>query len=67
MVRRYRAIDVGKVVAIGFLFPTRPHRRGRHCRPDFLEQTSICGLGQVALHSVLSMLQHFPNELPPAK
>ncbi|MGD9858090.1 MAG: NADH-ubiquinone oxidoreductase-F iron-sulfur binding region domain-containing protein [Planctomycetaceae bacterium] len=29
-----------------------------------LEQTSICGLGQVALHPILSMLQHFPNELP---
>ncbi|MGE0374962.1 MAG: NADH-ubiquinone oxidoreductase-F iron-sulfur binding region domain-containing protein [Planctomycetaceae bacterium] len=29
-----------------------------------LEQTSICSLGQVALHPILSMLQHFPNELP---
>ena len=29
-----------------------------------LEQTSICGLGQVALNPVLSMLQHFPDEVP---
>ena len=31
---------------------------------ETLEQTSICGLGQVALHPVLSMLQHFPSETP---
>ena len=29
-----------------------------------LEQTSICGLGQVALAPVLSMLKHFPEEIP---
>ncbi len=28
-----------------------------------LEQTSICGLGQVALVPVLSMLEHFPDEV----
>ncbi len=31
---------------------------------ETLEQTSICGLGQVALHPVLSMLEHFPDEMP---
>lgn len=31
---------------------------------ETLEQTSICGLGQVALNPVLSMLQHFPDEIP---
>ena len=29
-----------------------------------LEQTSICGLGQVALHPIMSMLEHFPEEIP---
>ena len=29
-----------------------------------LEQTSICGLGQVALNPILSMLKHFPAEMP---
>jgi formate dehydrogenase beta subunit len=29
---------------------------------DTLQQTSICGLGQVALNPILSMLQHFPAE-----
>ncbi|HAA50969.1 MAG TPA: NADH-quinone oxidoreductase subunit F, partial [Planctomycetaceae bacterium] len=29
-----------------------------------LEQTSICGLGQVALVPILSMLEHFPDEVP---
>ena len=29
-----------------------------------LEQTSICGLGQVALNPILSMMQHFPDEIP---
>lgn len=29
-----------------------------------LEQTSICGLGQVALHPILSMLEQFPEEFP---
>ena len=29
-----------------------------------LEQTSICGLGQVALVPILSMLEHFPHEVP---
>jgi NADH:ubiquinone oxidoreductase subunit F (NADH-binding) len=29
-----------------------------------LEQTSICGLGQVALNPILSMLKHFPDEVP---
>ena len=31
---------------------------------ETLEQTSICGLGQVALVPVLSMLEHFPREVP---
>jgi len=31
---------------------------------ETLEQTSICGLGQVALNPILSMLKHFPGELP---
>ena len=31
---------------------------------DTLLQTSICGLGQVALVPVLSMLRHFPEEVP---
>ena len=31
---------------------------------DTLEQTSICGLGQVALNPILSMMKHFPNEVP---
>ena len=31
---------------------------------DTLEQTSICGLGQVALNPLLSMLKHFPQEIP---
>ncbi len=31
---------------------------------ETLELTSICGLGQVALHPVLSMLRHFPDEVP---
>ena len=31
---------------------------------ETLEQTSICGLGQVALHPILSMLKHFPDEQP---
>jgi NADH:ubiquinone oxidoreductase subunit F (NADH-binding)/NADH:ubiquinone oxidoreductase subunit E len=31
-----------------------------------LEQTSICGLGQVALVPILSMLEHFPEEVPGA-
>ncbi len=31
---------------------------------ETLEQTSICGLGQVALKPVLSMLKNFPNEIP---
>ena len=31
---------------------------------ETLEQTSICGLGQVALNPVLSMMKHFPNEVP---
>lgn len=29
-----------------------------------LEQTSICGLGQVALTPILSMLKHFPDDVP---
>lgn len=33
---------------------------------ETLEQTSICGLGQVALNPILSLLQHFPDAaLPP--
>ena len=31
---------------------------------ETLEQTSICGLGQVALNPVLSMMKHFPNDIP---
>jgi len=31
---------------------------------ETLEQTSICGLGQVALNPILSMLKHFPDEVP---
>ena len=31
---------------------------------ETLEQTSICGLGQVALNPILSMLRHFPDEVP---
>ena len=29
-----------------------------------LEQTSICGLGQVVLNPVISLLKHFPQEIP---
>ena len=31
---------------------------------DTLQQTSICGLGQVALNPIESMLRHFPDETP---
>ena len=31
---------------------------------ETLEQTSICGLGQVALNPILSMLTHFPDAIP---
>ncbi len=31
---------------------------------ETLEQTSICGLGQVALNPILSMLECFPEEMP---
>jgi NADH:ubiquinone oxidoreductase subunit F (NADH-binding)/NADH:ubiquinone oxidoreductase subunit E len=31
---------------------------------ETLEQTSLCGLGQVALNPILSMLEHFPDEAP---
>jgi NADH:ubiquinone oxidoreductase subunit F (NADH-binding)/NADH:ubiquinone oxidoreductase subunit E len=31
---------------------------------ETLEQTSICGLGQVALNPILSMMKHFPDEIP---
>jgi len=31
---------------------------------ETLQQTSICGLGHVALHPVTSMMQHFPDEIP---
>lgn len=31
---------------------------------ETLTQTSICGLGQVALNPILSMLKHFPNAVP---
>ncbi len=31
---------------------------------ETLEQTSICGLGQVALNPILSMMKHFPAEVP---
>ncbi|MBM81944.1 MAG: nitroreductase family protein [Planctomycetaceae bacterium] len=34
---------------------------------DTLEQTSICGLGQVALNPILSMMEHFPGEVPSAE
>ncbi|MFN0197299.1 MAG: NADH-ubiquinone oxidoreductase-F iron-sulfur binding region domain-containing protein [Planctomycetaceae bacterium] len=29
-----------------------------------LEQTSICGLGQVALNPIISLLKHFPDVVP---
>jgi NADH:ubiquinone oxidoreductase subunit F (NADH-binding) len=31
---------------------------------ETLAQTSICGLGQVALNPILSMLKHFPGSVP---
>ena len=31
---------------------------------ETLHQTSICGLGQVALTPILSMLRHFPDQVP---
>lgn len=31
---------------------------------ETLAQTSICGLGQVALNPILSMMRHFPDERP---
>lgn len=31
---------------------------------ETLQLTSICGLGQVAINPVLSMLKHFPEEVP---
>jgi NADH:ubiquinone oxidoreductase subunit F (NADH-binding)/NADH:ubiquinone oxidoreductase subunit E len=31
---------------------------------ETLQQTSICGLGQVALAPILSMLRHFPQQVP---
>jgi formate dehydrogenase len=31
---------------------------------ETLEQTAICGLGQVALNPILSMMTHFPEEMP---
>jgi NADH:ubiquinone oxidoreductase subunit F (NADH-binding) len=31
---------------------------------ETLAQTSICGLGQVALNPILSMMKHFPNDVP---
>jgi formate dehydrogenase beta subunit len=31
---------------------------------ETMTQTSICGLGQVALNSILSMMEHFPKEIP---
>ncbi|MGQ0633361.1 MAG: NADH-ubiquinone oxidoreductase-F iron-sulfur binding region domain-containing protein [Planctomycetaceae bacterium] len=31
---------------------------------ETLAQTSICGLGQVALNPALSMLRHFPDDVP---
>ena len=31
---------------------------------ETLEQTSICGLGQVALNPILTMMQQFPAEIP---
>jgi len=31
---------------------------------ETLEQTSICGLGQVALNPILTMLERFPNHRP---
>ena len=32
---------------------------------DTLEQTSICGLGQVVLNPILSMMKLFPDDVPP--
>ena len=31
---------------------------------DTLEQTSICGLGQVALNSILSLMKNVPDAVP---
>ena len=31
---------------------------------ETMHQTSICGLGQVALAPILSMLRHFPDHVP---
>ena len=31
---------------------------------ETLQQTSICGLGQVALNPIESMLRHFPEAIP---
>ena len=31
---------------------------------DTLEQTSICGLGQVALNPILSLMKNVPNAVP---
>jgi NADH:ubiquinone oxidoreductase subunit F (NADH-binding) len=31
---------------------------------ETLEQTSICGLGQVVLNSITSVMKHFPQEIP---
>jgi NADH:ubiquinone oxidoreductase subunit F (NADH-binding) len=32
---------------------------------ETLSLTSICGLGQVALHPILSIMRHWPEEIPP--
>jgi NADH:ubiquinone oxidoreductase subunit F (NADH-binding) len=31
---------------------------------ETLHQTSICGLGQVALNPILSMMKNFPQDVP---
>ncbi len=35
-----------------------------HDLGETMEQTSICGLGQVAVNPILSMMKHFPEDVP---
>ncbi|MCH2596313.1 MAG: SLBB domain-containing protein, partial [Pirellulales bacterium] len=61
---------IGSEKAVGILQAVQSGEGSRDALqilPDLgetLEQTSICGLGQVALNPILSMLKHFPEELP---
>ena len=59
----------GSARASQLLEQVQAGRDAQHLRvlPDLgetLEQTSICGLGQVALNPILSMLTHFPQDVP---